>query len=221
MSSSLSEAELERLKTASVLVVGVGALGVPVASHLAAAGTGRIGVVDSGRDKTEAAAGRLGALNPDVQLDPYPAELDERNSEAIVDGFGLVVDCSGNPATRELVNHACVKLETPLVEAGVDGLSGWITVIRPGESACYGCIPADLKTESSTRGAESLGPLAGVIGSLGAIEAIKLLTGTGEPLLDRVLRIDAWSASVEEFRVARRADCAACREAISALDQVS
>src|SRR5215212_9192822 len=142
----------ERLKSASAIVVGAGALGSPVALYLAAAGVGRIGIVDDDAVelsnlnrqplhftpdlslmKADNAQVKLGALNPDVLVEAYPARLDAQNADAIVLGADLVVDCSDSFATRYVVNEACCANGIPLVEAGVLGFGGLVMSIRPGE----------------------------------------------------------------------------------------
>jgi molybdopterin/thiamine biosynthesis adenylyltransferase len=210
----------------------VGALGSPAATYLAAAGIGRLGIVDEdvvelsnlhrqplhyspdiGRQKAENAALKLGVLNPEVAVDPYPVQLTEQNAAAIVMGADVVVDCSDTFATRYVVNGACCAQRVPLVEAGVLGFHGLVLSIRPGESACYRCaFPTEPPPGSvpSCREAGVLGATAGIVGSIQALEAIKLVTGVGQPLTDRILQLDA--ATMEQFVVSttRRADCPAC-----------
>jgi molybdopterin/thiamine biosynthesis adenylyltransferase len=222
----------ERLKAATAIVVGAGALGSPAATYLAAAGIGRIGIVDDdvvelsnlhrqplhfspdvGRQKAENAALKLGVLNPEVAVDAYPVRLDAQNAHAIVMGADVVVDCSDTFATRYVVNDACCAQRVPLVEAGVLGFDGLVLSIRPGESACYRCaFPVEPAPGSvpSCREAGVLGATAGVVGSIQALEAIKLVTGVGTPLTDRILQIDA--ATMEQMVVSttRRDGCPAC-----------
>ena len=222
----------ERLKRATVLVVGAGALGSPAATYLAAAGVGRIGVVDDdvvelsnlhrqplhftpdvGRQKAENAALKLGVLNPEVALDSYPVRLDVQNAPAIVMGVDAVVDCSDSFATRYVVNDACCAQRVPVVEAGVLGFDGLVLSVRPGESACYRCaFPTEPPAGSvpSCREAGVLGATAGVVGSIQALEAIKLLSGVGEPLLDRILQVDARTMEQTIVSTTRRPDCPAC-----------
>jgi adenylyltransferase/sulfurtransferase len=233
-----SGAAQERLKAASVIVVGAGALGSPVGQYLAAAGVGRIGIVDDDAvelsnlnrqplhftpdvslPKADNAQIKLGALNPDVVVESYPARLDEQNAEAIVLGADLVVDCADTFETRYVVNDACCAQGIPLVEAGVLAFSGLVLSIVPGESACYRCaFPVEPPPGSvpSCREAGVLGAMAGIVGSVQALEALKLLTGVGEPLTDTILQIDG--ASVEFTRVAtkRRDDCPACARVAAA-----
>lgn len=224
----------ERLRDASAIVVGAGALGSPVLSYLTAGGVGRIGIVDFDRielsnlarqpihytpdigvNKAENAALKLGFLNPEVQLEPYPVRLDEQNAEAIVMGADVVVDCSDTFVTRYLINAACCAQGVPLVEGGLLGFSGLVLSIRPGESACYRCaFPVEPPPGSvpSCREAGVLGAMAGVVGSLQALEAIKLLTGVGTPLLDRLLQLDGLDHSQIVISTARRENCPACAQ---------
>lgn len=222
----------ERLRAASAIVVGAGALGSPAAAYLAAAGVGRIGIVDSdpvelsnlqrqplhftpdvGTNKAGSAAAKLGVLNPEVTVEPYPVRLDEANAAAIVAGADVVLDCSDTFATRYVVNDACCAAGVPLVEAGVIGFEGLVMAIRPGESACYRCAfpsppPADAVRACRDYGV--LGPVAAVVGSLQALEALKLLAGVGEPLLDRFLQFDGRDVSHLVVATSRRPDCEAC-----------
>jgi molybdopterin/thiamine biosynthesis adenylyltransferase len=243
--SGLSDAELERysrqlvlpqwseraqlaLREASVLVVGAGALGSPVAAYLAGAGVGRLGIVDSddvelsnlhrqplhftpdlGVAKAHSAAAKLRFLNPDVVVEPYQA----RFAAAMLEGAGLVVDCSDSFATRYEVNAACCAARIPLVEGGVIGLSGLVMAIRPGESACYRCAfpePPPPGAQPSCAEAGVLGPAAGVIGSLQALEAMKLLAGLDGALLDAFLQVDLHDHGFLRVAVSRRADCPDC-----------
>ena len=222
----------ERLKAATVLVVGAGALGSPAATYLAAAGVGRIGIVDGdvvelsnlhrqplhdtpdiGRHKAENAALKLGLLNPEVALDSYPVRIDAQNAPAIVMGVDAVIDCSDSFDTRYLVNDACCAQRVPLVEAGVLGFDGLVLSIRPGASACYRCaFPTEPPAGSvpSCREAGVLGATAGVVGAIQALEAIKLLTAVGKPLTDRILQLDARTMEQTIVSTSRRADCPAC-----------
>jgi molybdopterin-synthase adenylyltransferase len=223
-----SEAAQLALRQASVLVVGAGALGSPVASYLAGAGVGRLGIVDSdavelsnlhrqtlhftpdlGVPKAESAAAKLRFLNPEIVVDAYQA----RFAPAMLEGADLVVDCSDSFATRYEVNAACCAALTPLVEGGVVGLSGLVMSIRPGASACYRCaFPEPPPPGAAPTCAEAgvLGPAAGVIGSLQALEALKLLAGLEGALLDAFLQVDLYDSGFLRVSVARRMDCADC-----------
>jgi len=228
----------ERLRAASAIVVGAGALGSPAAAYLAAAGVGRIGIVDSdrvelsnlqrqplhftpdvGTNKAESAAAKLGVLNPEVTVEPYPVRLDAANADAIVAGADVVLDCSDTFATRYLVNDACCAARVALVEAGVIGFEGLVMAIRPGESACYRCAfpsPPPPDALRACRDYGVLGPVAAVVGSLQALEALKLLAGVGEPLLDRFLQFDGRDVSHLLVATSRRPDCEACGASESA-----
>jgi molybdopterin/thiamine biosynthesis adenylyltransferase len=225
-----SEAAQQELAAASVLVVGAGALGSPVAMYLAGAGAGRLGIVDAddvelsnlqrqllhftpdlGVPKAHSAAAKLGFLNPEVVVEPYQVRLEPENAAGLIEGADLVVDCSDSFETRYAVNAACCAARIPLVEAGVLGMSGLVMGIRPGEGACYRCaFPAPPPDAPSCATAGVLGPAAGVIGSLQALEALKLLTGVGEPLAGAFLQVDLALLSFLRVSVERRADCVDC-----------
>ena len=227
-----SGAAQERLKAARAIVVGAGALGSPVCTYLVAAGIGALGVVDGdvvelsnlhrqplymtpdvGAPKAEVAAGKLGLLNPEVVVEPFPATLEASNAEAIVMGADVVVDCTDSFESRYVVNDACCAQGIPLVEAGVVGSDGLVLSIRPGESACYRCaFPTAPPTgeRRSCREAGVLGAMAGIVGSIQALEALKLLTGTGEPLLDRILQLQGADMAQTHVATSRRPDCSAC-----------
>jgi molybdopterin/thiamine biosynthesis adenylyltransferase len=222
----------ERLKAATAIVIGAGALGSPAAAYLAAAGVGSIGIVDSdpvevsnlarqplhftpdvGTNKAESAAAKLRVLNPGCLVDPYPVRLEAENAEAIVQVADVVVDCSDTFATRYLVNDACCAQGVPLVEAGVLGFSGLVLAIRPGETACYRCafpVPPPEGSVPSCREAGVLGATAGIVGSMQALEALKLLTGALPAHTDTILQFDAATFELTHVRTRRREDCAAC-----------
>ena len=224
------EAAQRALGAASVLVVGAGALGSPVALYLAGAGVGRLGIVDGdevelsnlhrqhlhftpdvGVPKALSAKAKLDFLNPGVVVEPYHVSLDADNAAGLIEGADLVVDCSDSFATRYAVNAACCAARVPLVEGGVLGLSGLVMAIRPGETACYRCaFPAPPPDAPTCAQAGVLGPAAGVIGSLQALEAIKLLTGVGELLADAFLQVDLATLAFLRVAVRRRADCPDC-----------
>ena len=221
-----SEAAQLALHRAAVLVVGAGALGSPVALYLAGAGVGRLGIVDGddvelsnlhrqplhftpdiGVPKAHSAAAKLRFLNPGVVVEPYQA----RFGAAMVAGHDLVVDCSDSFETRYEVNAACCEAGVPLVEGGVLGMSGLVMGIRPGDTACYRCaFPEPPPSAPSCADAGVLGPAAGVVGSVQALEAIKLLTGVGEPLTDAFLQADLATHTFVRVAVSRRDDCPDC-----------
>jgi molybdopterin/thiamine biosynthesis adenylyltransferase len=179
------------LRRASVLVVGAGGLGSPVATYLAAA--------------------KLRFLNPGVVVEPYRMRVDAGNAAGLVAGQDLVVDCSDAFATRYAVNAACCAAGVDLVEGGVVGLGGLVMTIRPGRSACYRCaFPEAPANAPSCAAAGVLGPAAGVVGSLQALEALKLLSGVGEPLVDAFLSLDLAGTDILRVAVRRREDCPDC-----------
>src|SRR4051812_20604008 len=217
------------------MLIGAGALGSPAGQYLAAAGVGRLGVVDDdvvelsnlnrqplhytpdvSLMKAENAKVKLSALNEDVLVEAYPARLDEQNAEALVLGADVVVDCSDSFETRYVVNDACCANGIPLIEAGVLGFSGLVLSIVPGSSACYRCaFPVEPPPGSvpSCREAGVLGAMAGIVGSIQALEALKLLTGVGDPLTDRILQVDGASMDFILVLTERRPDCPACAHA--------
>ncbi|HEY2601819.1 MAG TPA: HesA/MoeB/ThiF family protein [Thermoleophilaceae bacterium] len=227
-----SGAAQSRLKAARVMVVGAGALGSPVLAYLVGAGVGEVGVVDEdsvelsnlprqpihfttdmGANKAESAAAKLMLMNPDTLVEPYPARLGRMNAEAMLMGADLVVDCSDSFSTRYTVNDACCAMGVPLVEGGVLGFDGLVMAIKPGESACYRCaFPVEPEDGGvpSCREAGVLGPVAGLVGSMQALEALKLLTGAVSPLLDGFVQIDARTLEQTIVATSRRPDCEAC-----------
>jgi molybdopterin/thiamine biosynthesis adenylyltransferase len=224
-----SEAAQRALGAASVLVVGAGALGSPVATYLAGAGVGRLGIVDEGDversnlhrqhlhftpdlgvAKAHSAAAKLGFLNPEIVVEPYQAAF----NAAMVEGQDLVVDCTDSFAARYAINAACCAAGVRLVEGGVVGLSGLVMAIRPGETACYRCaFPREPEGGASCAEAGVLGPAAGVIGSLQALEALKLLAGLPGALTDAFLQVDLLGLDFLRVAVRRRADCPDCAAA--------
>ena len=223
-------AQQAALREARVLVVGAGALGSPVALYLAGAGVGRLGILDDdavelsnlhrqllhftpdvGVPKAESAAAKLRFLNPDIVIEPYRVRLEPANAGALVEGQDLVVDCSDAFATRYAVNAACCAARVPLVEAGVSGFTGLVMSVRPGETACYRCaFPAEPADAPGCAEAGVLGPAAGVVGSLQALEALRLLGGLEGALLDGFLQIDLLGAAFVRVRTTRRPGCPDC-----------
>jgi sulfur-carrier protein adenylyltransferase/sulfurtransferase len=224
----------EKLKAARVLIVGAGGLGSPAALYLAAAGCGTLGLLDFdrvdvsnlqrqvlfdtagvARPKAEAGGERLAALNPGIRVVPHVLELKAANVLEVLGGYDLVLDGTDRLATRYLVNDACVLLGKPLVSAAIHRFEGQLLTYVPGRGPCYRCLFPDAAQALVPNCAEAgvLGVLPGVLGTLQATEAIKLITGIGAPLLGRLLTYDALEMRFEEFRVARRRDCAVCGEA--------
>jgi adenylyltransferase/sulfurtransferase len=222
----------EKLKAARVLVIGAGGLGSPSALYLAASGVGTIGVVDFdsvdvsnlqrqvifdtasvGTAKAAAARARLLALNPHIELVAHQVELRADNVLQLFERYDIVLDGTDRFGTRYLANDACVILRKPLVSAAIHRFEGQAMTYVPDRSPCYRCLfPAPPGEGLVPNCAEAgvLGVLPGVMGTIQATEAIKLIVGAGEPLLGRLLTYDALAMRFEEFRFKRRADCAVC-----------
>ncbi len=223
----------ERLRAASVLVVGMGGLGCPAALYLAAAGVGRLGLLDSdvvelsnlqrqilygqgdlGAPKAARAAAALTALNPDLEARPIQERLEASNCLELLRGWDLVVEGTDNFASKFLVNDACVSLGIPLVQAGILRFEGTLMAFRPG-GACYRCVFESAPGEGAPSCAEAgvLGAVAGVMGSLLCAEALKILLGLPEPLYDRMLCYNAREGSFRQVALKRRGDCPSCLRA--------
>jgi len=223
----------QRLKSARVLIVGAGGLGSPAAMYLAAAGVGTLGIVDCdrvelsnlhrqllfatadvGRPKTDAACERLAHLNPEIALEAHALELRTANAREVLENYDVILDGTDRLATRYLVNDACVILAKPLVSAAIHRFEGQVMTYVPGRSACYRCLYPEAREGIVANCAEAgvLGVLPGVLGAIQATEAVKLVTGLGEPLAGRLLTYDALEMTFREFPVERRRDCAVCGE---------
>jgi sulfur-carrier protein adenylyltransferase/sulfurtransferase len=224
-----------RLLDSKILLIGAGGLGSPASLYLAAAGVGRIGIVDAdvvdesnlqrqivhsterlGEPKVESAKRTIEALNPDVQVVAYQERLTSENVERILaDGWDVIVDGADNFPTRYLVNDAAVWHDLPVVHGSIYRFEGQVTVFKPGDGPCYRCLfPAPPPPELAPSCAEGgvLGVLPGVIGSLQASEALKLALGIGDPLVGRLLLFDALSAEFNEVTIRRDPDCPVCGE---------
>ena len=223
-----------RLADARVLVVGAGGLGSPVGLYLAAAGVGHIGLVDDdvveasnlqrqvihtteriGRPKVASAAEAIRALNPHVAVTPHPERLDASNAERLLDGHDLVIDATDSFETRYAINDAAVRLGLPVVHGSVYRWDGQVTTFVPLAGPCYRCMypaPPPDEIAPDCRVAGVMGVLPGIVGMLQATEALKLILGVGEPLVGRLLLVDALETRFEEVRVPRDPGCPACGE---------
>lgn len=221
-----------RLKNSRVLIVGLGGLGSPVALYLAAAGVGELHLADFdtvdvtnlqrqiahdtasvGQSKVDSMQARLLAINPLVRLEAHRSALDADSLSSAVEAVDLVLDCSDNFGTREAVNAACVAAAKPLVSGAAIRLEGQLSVFDPRQasSPCYHCLYGHgSEAELTCSEAGVVGPLVGLVGSLQALEALKLLAGFGEPLVGRLLLIDALGSRFRELRVKRDPACAVC-----------
>jgi len=224
-----------RLKTARVLCIGAGGLGSPVALYLAAAGVGKIGIVDFddvdlsnlqrqilhgtkdiGRAKLESARDRLRDINPEIEIELHNCRFSSENATELVSGYDVVVDGSDNFPTRYLSNDVCVFERKPNVYGSVFRFEGQTTVFAPHLGGpCYRCLfpeppPPDSVPNCAQAGV--LGVLPGIIGMLQAIETIKLIIGIGEPLVGRLLHFDALKVKFRELNLRRDPQCPVCGE---------
>jgi molybdopterin/thiamine biosynthesis adenylyltransferase/rhodanese-related sulfurtransferase len=221
-----------KLLNAKVLLVGAGGLGSPAALYLAAAGIGRLGIVDDdlvdesnlqrqvihntervGTPKTESARTSIEALNPDVEVVEHRTRLDASNILEIIQDYDVIVDGADNFPTRYLLNDASVRLRKPVVSASILTFDGQVSTFLPYEGPCYRCLyptppPAELAPSCSENGV--LGVMAGIMGLLQANEVIKLVIGKGEPLVGRLLLFEALSTSFTELKVRRDPECPIC-----------
>lgn len=223
----------QRLLDAHAVVIGAGGLGSPVALYLAASGVGHITVVDHdqvdltnlqrqiahttervGQDKATSAASAMRALNPDVQVHAITERANAGLLDALVAGSQVVIDCCDNFETRHAVNAACVRHRVPLVSGAVIRFDGQATVFdaRAATSPCYACVfpPDQPPPEVACATMGVLAPLVGLIGSLQASEALKLIMGVGSPLVGRLQMLDGRHMAWSELRLQRQADCPVC-----------
>jgi molybdopterin/thiamine biosynthesis adenylyltransferase len=229
----------QKLKAAKVLIVGAGGLGSPAALYLAAAGVGRIGLIDPdtvalsnlqrqvlyaradvGRLKTEAAADHLAALNPHTQVVPISTALTADNAAGLVRDYDLVLDGTDDFAVRFAVNDACLTQGKVLVSGALGRWSGQVGVFAAGltrgkplaqRQPCYRCLVPHIPPDAETCAMVGVvGALAGVVGSMMALEAIKLITGAGEPLTGRLWLYDGLDGESRTVRLSADPDCPAC-----------
>jgi sulfur-carrier protein adenylyltransferase/sulfurtransferase len=223
-----------KLKRAKVLLIGTGGLGAPLGLYLAAAGVGRIGVVDFdkidftnlqrqvmfgtsdvGRPKIEAAAERMAGINPEIRLDRYETALTSENALDIMRDYDIVVDGTDNFPTRYLVNDACVLLGKPNVYGSIFRFEGQASIFGAPGGPCYRCLypeppPPGLVPSCAEGGV--LGVLPGIIGSIQAMETLKLILGKGEPLIGRLLLFDALGMKFRELKLRKNPECPVCGE---------
>lgn len=222
----------EKILNAKVLIIGTGGLGAPCSFYLAAAGVGRIGLVDSdkvelnnlqrqivhatadiGIHKVESGKKRLAALNPDVEVVTHPLRLDSTNILGVIKDYDIIVDGSDNFPTRYLVNDACVLSKKPLVHAGIFRYDGQIMTILPESGPCYRCLfpePPPPGAVPSCQEGGILGAVAGVMGVLQANEVLKLILNTGEPLSGRLLIFNALDSTFRTVKVPKDKNCLVC-----------
>ncbi|MBI3088332.1 MAG: molybdopterin-synthase adenylyltransferase MoeB [Candidatus Omnitrophica bacterium] len=222
----------EKLVNAKILLIGAGGLGSPLGLYLAAAGVGKLGIVDFdtvdftnlqrqiihrtedvGRLKVESAKERINAVNPEVQVETYNTRLSRGNVLDLITGYDLVVDGTDNFPTRYLVNDACVFQKKPNIYGSIFRFDGQATVFYPFKGPCYRCLypepPPPGMVPSCAEGGV-LGVLPGVIGLIQATEAVKLIMGQGEPLIGRLLLYNALKMEFREVRLRRNPNCPVC-----------
>ncbi len=228
----IGEAGQQKLLDAKVLLLGAGGLGSPIALYLAAAGVGTLGLVDDdevdvsnlqrqvihttdrvGMSKVDSAELAIAGLNPDVAVVKHHTRLDSSNIMEIIEGYDVIVDGVDNFPTRYLLNDATVRLQIPVVSASILGFDGQLSIFKPYDGPCYRCLypvppPAELAPSCGANGV--LGVLPGTMGLLQATEVVKLVVGTGEPLVGRLLLYEALSATFTELKVRRDPDCPIC-----------
>ena len=221
-----------KLKQAKVLLIGTGGLGAPLGLYLAAAGVGRLGLVDFdvvdftnlqrqvtfgssdvGRAKTEAARERLANLNPDIRIEPFETKLTSENALELFKDFDIIVDGTDNFPTRYLVNDACVLLGKPNVYGSIFRFEGQVSVFGAPGGPCYRCLypeppPPGLVPSCAEGGV--LGVLPGIVGSIQAMETIKLILGRGDNLIGRLLLFDALAMKFREMKLRKNANCPMC-----------
>lgn len=223
----------ERILGAHALVIGAGGLGSPVALYLAGAGVGTITLVDHdqvdvtnlqrqiahamdrvGSPKVTSAQAAMAALNPEIRVVPRVQRADAALLDELVPQADVVLDCCDNFTTRHLVNAACVRHAKPLVSGAAIRFDGQVAVFdaRKGDAPCYACVfpPDDNFEETRCATLGVLAPLVGIIGSVQAAEALKLLSGAGQPLAGRLLMLDALAMEWSSVRVPRHAGCPVC-----------
>ncbi len=215
------------------LVIGAGGRGSPVALYLGTAGVGRITIVDHdtvdltnlqrqiahdlsrvGQPKAESARHSIGRINPDVQVRALARRADEALLDELVASASVVLDCCDNFATRHAVNAACVKHRVPLVSGAAIGFDGQVSVydVRRDDAPCYACLfpPEATFQEVACATMGVFAPLVGIVGTVQAAEALKLLAGIGEPLVGRLLMLDARAMRWDEVKLGRNAGCSIC-----------
>lgn len=221
----------KKLKQSRILVVGTGGLGSPISLYLAAAGVGKIGLADFdeidftnlqrqilfstadvGKSKTKTAAKRLKSLNDAIEVVTHNEKIDSGNVLKIIDGYDIVIDGTDNFATRYLLNDACVRTGKPYVYGSLFKFEGQVSVFAPGKG-CYRCLFPSMPAAGVVPNCAEIGVLgavAGVIGTLQAIEAIKLVLGVGDSLSGRLLLFDAFTMSFSDLEIARDPRCTIC-----------
>ena len=232
----------QKLKASSVLIVGLGGLGSPIAMYLAAAGVGKLGLVDydrveisnlqrqvihdihqEGEFKAISAAKRLIDLNPEIEVDPLPVVFNSDNARQVSAGYDIIVDGTDNIPTRYLLNDLAVLTERLYIFGSIFRFEGQVSVFGAKDGPCYRCLfpeppPPGVIPSCSTAGV--MGVLPGIIGSIQAAEVIKLITGAGDPLIGKLLLFDALDMNTETVRIRKRPGCPVCGDKPSVTDLI-
>lgn len=220
----------KKLLSSKVLIVGAGALGSPAAIYLASAGVGTIGIADDdkvqlenlhrqilyktasvGKTKVESARETIKELNPEINIKIYNERISETNAGEIFQNYDITIDCTDNFESRYVINKACVKLGLPMVHGSILRFEGQVSVFN--KSPCYSCLypeppPAEISPTCARAGV--LGAVTGIIGTMQALEAIKLICGFGEPLIGKLLIFDALTCTMRLFEVKKDEKCKVC-----------
>jgi len=224
----------KKLLESKVLIIGAGGLGSPAALYLAAAGVGTIGLADGdtvdltnlqrqvihftkdvGARKADSAKEKIAQLNPDVDVKVHPEMVRAANAQEIISGYDFIIDGTDNFAAKFLINDACILLNKPYSHAGILRFNGQMMTVKPRTSTCYRCVfkvPPPVGAVPGCAEAGVLGAMAGVIGTLQAVETLKYLLGVGDLLTDRLLIFDALPMSFREVKITRNTACPVCGE---------
>jgi len=231
---TLGEEGQVKLKHGSVLVVGAGGLGSAVLLYLAAAGVGKLGIIDSdtvelsnlqrqivhdteglGMQKTRSAFQRLHTLNPNVELALYPERFTEKNGNQIIRDYSIIMDGTDNFETRFLINDLCVQVGKTYIYGAINQFHGQVAVFDAKKGPCFRCLYPDMPSKeviALNKGVGVVGAVPGIIGSMEALECIKILTGIGSPLYGRMILLDGEQMKFREVQIRKRANCAVCAE---------
>jgi len=226
------EAGQRKLKDASVLVVGAGGLGSAILYYLAAAGVGHLGIVDAdvvelsnlqrqilydsdhlGTKKTESAYARLHALNPAIRIDGYPVRFSEENADTLMQDYSIVMDGTDNFETRFVINDACVRMGKTYIFGAINQFHGQASVFDAIKGPCFRCLYPEMPADdviALNSGVGVIGAVPGIIGSIEALECIKILSGTGSPLYGRMILMDGALMEFREIQIRKRVDCPVC-----------
>jgi sulfur-carrier protein adenylyltransferase/sulfurtransferase len=222
----------QKLKESSVIVIGLGGLGSPVALYLAAAGVGRIGLVDSdvvdlsnlqrqiihnksdiGKKKVVSAGEKISALNPGITVEPWDIRFTAENSGSLIANYSLVVDCTDNLETRFWINQACVSQNKPFVHGAIYRFEGQVSVFDASNGPCYRCLYPTIPVPGQYPDpAENglIGSLPGMVGSIQATEVVKLILNIGHPLVGKLLIIDALDPTYRIIKIVKNPTCPVC-----------